>query len=123
MYARFMAIGRLTKDPGDGFRSVPIGGEEVSVCNFSIACDPERRDGDTDFYDCVAWRKLAENLNQYMSKGKLIYVEGRPHVKKWEKDGVQHSKTEYTIDTIKFLDRGEKAPAAPAGGGEDNPPF
>jgi single-strand DNA-binding protein len=107
MYAKFVAVGRLTANPADNLRKINHGGEEVSVCNFTIACDADKADGETDFYECSVWRRQAETLAQYMEKGKLILVEGRPHVENWEKDGVKHSKTKYSITTIKFLDRGK----------------
>lgn len=106
MYAKFYAIGRLTEDPADKLRKVTSNGEEVSVCNFSIACDPTSSKGTTDFYDCVAWRGLADNLAKYMEKGKAIYVEGRPREETYEVDGVKMRKTKYEINTIKFVDRG-----------------
>jgi single-strand DNA-binding protein len=122
MYAEFKAIGRLTKDPEEGLRMVKVGGEDVAVCNFSIACDADSRDGESDFYDCIAWRKNAENLSRYMSKGKLVFVSGRPHTRSWEKDGVRQYKTEYTIHTIKFLERGDKATTG-AAATTNEPPF
>lgn len=119
MWAQFMAVGRLTADPV--VQTKNIGGEEVAVCNFSIACDPESSNKQADFYDCVAWRKQAENLAAYMSKGQTVMVVGRPHLDTWEKDGEKRSKTKYQIDRIKFIDRGKgKAEAAAA---EDEIPF
>lgn len=113
MYAKFIAVGRLTADPAEGLKKIQRDGDEVSVCNFTIACDADTANGQTDFYDCVAWRKQAENLATYMEKGKAIMVEGRPHVRTWEKDGVKQYKTEYQIQTIKFIERG-KGKDAPA---------
>lgn len=108
MYARFIAAGRLTADPSDGLKKRTINGEEVSVCDFTIACDPEPGSTKgTDFYPCEVWRKTADNLATYMSKGQAILVEGRPHEDTWEKDGVKRSRTKYSINVVKFLERGK----------------
>ena len=120
MFARFEAIGRLVKDPSEGLRRVTINGEEVSVCTFTIACDGEFKDAPSDFYDCVAWRKTADNLCNFMDKGKLIFIAGRPHTKTWEQDGVKKYRTEYKIDNIKFLERGKGAGAVAT---SDDTPF
>lgn len=67
-------IGRLTKKP-EG-REVTVRGEQQTVANFSVACDRDFGEG-TDFYDVVVWRKLAQNVIQYLDKGREVYVEGR----------------------------------------------
>lgn len=107
MWAEFSAIGNLTKDPSEDLKFIDVNGEQVAVCKFRIGCAPaytkNGEKGESDFYDCVVWRKSAESLAQYMKKGNLIFVKGRPHTRFWEKDGVKHYPTEYTIDTIKFL--------------------
>lgn len=67
-------IGRLTKKPE--VREVNVQGQTQSVANFAVACDRDFGDG-TDFYDVVAWRKLAENVGKYLDKGREVYVSGR----------------------------------------------
>jgi single-strand DNA-binding protein len=49
---------------------------------------------------------LAEHCNQYLGKGRLVYVEGRLQTRTWETDdGAKRSKTEIVADTVLFLDR------------------
>jgi single-strand DNA-binding protein len=76
MYNRIILIGRLTRDPE--LRYVPSG---APVASFTLAVDRPFRDQqgnrETDFIDVVAWRKLAEQVSQYMSKGRMVAVEGR----------------------------------------------
>src|SRR5437868_10831894 len=82
MYNRIILIGRLTRDPE--LRYVPSG---APVANFTLAVDRPFRDQqgnrETDFIDIVAWRKLAEQVSQYMTKGRMVAVEGRLMVMYW----------------------------------------
>ena len=78
--------GRLTKDPE--LRQTQSG---VPVCNFTVAVDRSFNKGEdkqSDFFDCVAWRGLAELLSKYFSKGKEIVVYGEMQSRKWsDKEG------------------------------------
>lgn len=104
MLNKQIVMGRLTHHPE--LKSTQSG---VSVCNFSVASDDDvkRSDGtrDTDFVDCVAWRGTAEFVAKFMQKGRLIVVEGRPKMKRYEdKDGVTHRTTELRVDNVYFAD-------------------
>ena len=116
MYNRIILIGRLTRDPE--LRYVPSG---APVASFTLAVDRPFRDQqgnrETDFIDIVAWRKLAEQVSQYMSKGRMVAVEGRLQIRSYEtQDGQKRKVSEVVADGIRFLDRGKTtAPAeAPA---------
>jgi single-strand DNA-binding protein len=106
-------IGRLTKDPE--VKIVKINGEDVSVANFTVAVDEDGASKETDFYDVVAWRGLAENVGKFLGKGRLVYVEGRPKRRSYDKDvngtAVKIYVYETRATTVQFLDRGETAPA------------
>ncbi len=132
MYNRIILIGRLTRDPE--LRYVPSG---APVASFTLAVDRPFRDQqgnrETDFIDVVAWRKLAEQVSQYMSKGRMVAVEGRLQIRSYEtQDGQKRKVAEVVADGVRFLDRArtagpgapgapEAAPAAdePAQGGSD----
>jgi single-strand DNA-binding protein len=105
-------IGRLTRDPE--LRITPSG---VSVASFTVAVDrPARDDGShgTDFIDCVAWRKLGELVAEYLTKGRLVAVEGRLQTRTYEtQDGQKRRAWEVVADQVRFLDRA-KEPAAAA---------
>jgi len=138
MYNRIILIGRLTRDPE--LRYVPSG---APVASFTLAVDRPFRDQqgnrETDFIDIVAWRKLAEQVSQYMSKGRMVAVEGRLQIRSYEtQDGQKRKVAEVVADGVRFLDRGrpstaEAAPAAtpapaaedaaPGGGDEEDVPF
>ena len=117
MLNRQIVMGRLTQHPE--LKTTKSG---VSVCSFTIASDDDvkRSDGtrDTDFVDCVAWRGTAELISKFMQKGRLIVVDGRPKVKRYEdKNGVAHKTVELRVDNVYFAD------SKPAADNEQKPPF
>jgi single-strand DNA-binding protein len=126
VYNRIILIGRLTRDPE--LRYVPSG---APVASFTLAVDRPFKDQqgnrETDFIDIVAWRKLAEQVSQYMTKGRMVAVEGRLQIRSYEtQDGQKRKVAEVVADGVRFLDRartsggpGEPAVTAPAGGGDD----
>jgi len=63
--------------------------------------------------------KTAENLSQYMTKGKQVGVDGSLHQDRWEKDGQNHSRVVINADNIQLLGGGTEqtapAPSAPRG--------
>lgn len=93
-------MGRLTRDPE--LRST---GSGKSVVSFSIAVD--RQSGDeTDFFEITAWEKLADLIDQYLSKGSKVLVQGRLQQDSWDdKDtGKKRSKISITANDVTFLD-------------------
>ena len=54
----------------------------------------------------VAWNKLAETCHQFLTKGRLVYVEGRLRTRNWEsQDGQKHYRTEVIASRVTFLDK------------------
>src|SRR3990167_5890033 len=88
-------MGNLTRDPE--LRQTPSG---QSVCNFSLAINSSYKDSTgewkekTDFINIVAWAKLADNIVQYVTKGRSILITGKLQTQTWEQDGQKRSKTE-----------------------------
>lgn len=77
-----------------------------AVTSFRIAVHGIQEKDGTDWFTIIAWGKLAEICNQYLSKGKKIYVDGRIHNRAWESPDKQiHYRTEITADDIIFLSR------------------
>jgi single-strand DNA-binding protein len=67
----------------------------------------------------VAWKRLAEQCNQFLTKGRLVYAEGRLHTRTWEgQDGQKHYRTEIVANRVTFLDRQALAPLPEEGGEE-----
>src|SRR5438477_11010183 len=85
-FNKVVLIGRLTRDPE--MRYTHSG---VSVCHFTLAVNRTRGAGkqeETDFIDIVAWQKLAEICQQYLTKGKLVAIDCRLQISRYEhKDG------------------------------------
>lgn len=101
---RFIAIGRLTRDPE--LKTTTTG---VSVTTFSIAVErnyvnEETGQRDADFINCLSWRKQAENIARYCSKGSQIALEGRLQVRSYDdRDGNKRYVTEVVADNVTFL--------------------
>ncbi len=114
MLNRIILIGRLTRDPE--LRYVPSG---HPVASFTLAVDRsfvnQQGERGTDFIDIVAWRKLAEQVTQHLSKGRLVAVEGRLQIRSYEtQDGQKRKVAEVVADGVRFLDRKTAGPQADA---------
>lgn len=101
-------IGRLTKDP-----DVRYGAEsQMAVARFSIAIDRGKdKNGQsrgTDFPNIVCFGKTAELVERYVSKGRLVGIQGRVQTGKYEKDGRTIYTTDILADRVEFLDWGDK---------------
>ena len=73
----------------------------TAVANFSLALDNY---GDkTSFVEVTCWRKLAENVAEYMEKGRQIGITGELVQDRWEKDGQKRSKIKINARNVKFL--------------------
>ena len=98
-------MGRFTQDPE--LKTTPSG---AMVTSFTLAVDrdfvdKESGNRETDFIDIVAWRKTAEFVGKYFSKGSLAVVEGRLQIRDWQdKDGNKRRKAEVIADNIYFGD-------------------
>src|SRR5689334_22871578 len=113
MLNRVVLIGRLTRDPE--MKYTPAG---VAVAQLGIAVQRftknETGDYDVDFFNVVAWRRTAEFASNYLTKGRLISVDGRLQTRSWvAQDGSKRSVVEIVADNIESLDRRPDAEAAP----------
>jgi single-strand DNA-binding protein len=116
-------VGRLAQDPE--LRYTPEG---QPVASFTLAVNRPYKNGEgvqeTDFIPVIAWRKLAEQATQYLTKGRLVAVEGRLQVRTFEdRTGQKRKVAEVVARAIRFLPDGrrrEKAEAAPEVAEEEN---
>ena len=107
-------IGNLGKDPE--VRYMPNGD---AVANFTIATSESWKDKNTgekqektEWHRCVAFRKTAEIISKYVTKGSKIYVEGKIQTRKWQgQDGQDKYTTEIVVRDLQML--GSKAEAKP----------
>ncbi len=101
---KVILIGNLGKDPE--MRYTQTG---TAVVNFSLAkTDSWTKDGEsnerTEWHNIVAWARLAEICNQYLQKGKQVYIEGRIQTRKWEdRDGNTRYTTEVVAQNMQML--------------------
>ncbi|HCY6567411.1 TPA: single-stranded DNA-binding protein [Staphylococcus aureus] len=104
MLNRTVLVGRLTKDPE--YRTTPNG---VSVTTFTIAVNRTftnaQGEREADFINVVVFKKQAENVERYLSKGSLAGVDGRLQTRSYEnKDGQRVFVTEVVADSVQFLE-------------------
>ena len=104
---KILLIGRVGGDPE--MRFTPDG---TPVTSFSVAANRNSRqlDGsfkeETEWFRVSAWRKLAETCNQFLTKGKLIYVEGTLRTRSYDgKDGQKHFSLDVNAEKVLFLDK------------------
>ena len=104
-------IGRLTKDPE--LKTTQSG---LSLCRFTVAVDRYSKDGEdkTDFINCVAWRKTAEFIDNYFSKGQRIALTGSIQTGSYEKDGRTVYTTDVLVDKAEFCESKKNSDSAPA---------
>ena len=123
MLNRVMLIGRLGRDPEMRYTSAG-----TPVTSFSLATDEFWKDQSgerqrrTEWHNIVVWSKLAETCNQYLTKGKLVYIEGRLQTREWDdRDGNKRKTTEIIASEMKMLERRQDGPPVENGGGEQKP--
>ena len=108
MINRVLLVGRLTKEPE--LRTTPSG---AKVCPYTLAVNRTRKaegQPEADFINCVSWNKTAELMNQYLSKGALIGIEGRIQTRNYDDNsGRKVYVTEIITDSVQFLESKPKA--------------
>jgi single-strand DNA-binding protein len=114
---RVMIIGNLGRDPE--MRYTP-GGQAVTSFNVAATrtwttASGERRNS-TEWFNVVAWGNLAEICNEYLTKGRRVYVEGELRTYGWEEpSGKKHFRTELVASEMIML--GPRPASAPGGAG------
>ena len=109
---KVMIIGNVGNDPEMRFtpNGNPVTSFRVATNRFYTTPDGERKQ-ETDWFTIISWNKLAEQCNQFLNKGRLVYVEGRLRNRSWEgQDGQKRFRTEIIANRVTFLDRQATAP-------------
>ena len=97
-------IGNLTRDP-----EIRTTGSGIAVCNFSIAVNRRFKNSqtgqaETDFFNIVAWRQLAELCSKYLAKGRKVAVFGALQSRTYEaQDGSKRAAFDIVADEVEFL--------------------
>ena len=113
-----MLIGNLTRDP-----ETRVTANGIPNCTFSIAVSRRylnaNRERESDFFNIVTWRGLAETCGKYLAKGRKVAIVGSLQTRSYEaQDGSRRYVTEIVADEVEFL-----TPRSAAGeGGYDAPP-
>lgn len=113
---KVILIGRLVRDPELKFTT----GTGIAVATFSLAVDRnyvgQSGQREADFINIVCWRKLAENVANNVSKGRLVAVSGSIQTRKYQaQDGSNRYATEVVADEVKFLDWPKDGGSIPRG--------
>lgn len=104
MMNRVSMMGRLCADPE--LRTTQTG---IPVCSIRIAIErdfaSQNGSRETDFFDVTAWRGTAEFINKYLSKGRMIALEGRLQTQSWtDREGNKRVSTEIVAENVYFAD-------------------
>jgi single-strand DNA-binding protein len=128
MVNKVILIGRLGADP-----EVRYTQEGMMVTNLRVATNEYRKDKSgervdrTEWHRVVAFGKLAEICGNYLSKGRLVYIEGSLRTRQWEdKEGNKRSTTEIMANNMQMLESkggGREEGGAGAGAGGGMPPY
>lgn len=100
MLNKIIIMGRLTADVE--LRRTNTG---TPVASFTLACDRDFGEKETDFIEVVAWKGTAEFVSKYFGKGRMAVVSGRLQIRKWQdKDGNKRQTAEVVADNVYFGD-------------------
>src|SRR3954466_12254603 len=119
-FNQVILMGNLTRDPQ--LKYLP---SQTAVAEFGIAMNRKWRTPDGQdreevcFVDCAAVGKAGETINQYFTKGKPIFIEGRLKYDQWEdkQGGGKRSKLSVVIENFQFVGGRDGAGGGPGGGG------
>ncbi len=99
--------GYLTRDPE--VRTTATG---MAVMDLGVAVNDRRKNNETgqwedypNFIDCTMFGNRAQNINQYLSKGTKVTIQGKLHWSQWERVGQKRSKIEVIINDIEFANK------------------
>jgi single-strand DNA-binding protein len=101
MINKFIGIGHLTRDPeSKSFTN-------SNKCSFSVAINTNK--DEVLFLDIESWNKVANNCQEYLSKGSCVYVEGKLKLNKWQDpNGNPRQKFYVSADIVRFLPNSKK---------------
>ena len=129
MLNKIMLIGNLGRDP-----ELQVTSDGTPFTRFSLAVSRnyktssgEKRE-ETEWFNIVAWRQLAETCESYLHKGSKVYIEGRLTQRKYtDKEGIQRTSVEVIANDMKMLDSKSASGGADSfsvvGAGDNSDPF
>ena len=106
---KIIIIGNVTREPERKFTA-----SGLPYTRISVAVNRKNREQGADFFNVVAWNKLAETCAAFVSKGSKICVEGSVQIREYEgRDGVKRSTIDIIASSVEFLNRVERAQEDP----------
>jgi len=115
---KVIIIGNLGADP-----ELKTTNSGTSVCRLSVATtrswknkDSGELQSETEWHRITVWGKTADHCNNYLAKGRQVYVEGRLRTSSYEQDGIKKWSTEIVADEVQFL--GSKSDGDGGSGGD-----
>lgn len=121
-YNKVILMGNLTRDPELRYTSsnLPVAQIGLAVNDRVKNRQTEQWEERANFFNCVAFGRTAEVLNQYLRKGRPLFIEGQLRYDSWEdkETGAKRSKVEVVINNFEFIDGrgGDDAPGGSRGG-------
>ncbi|MDQ6710599.1 MAG: single-stranded DNA-binding protein [Candidatus Dormibacteraeota bacterium] len=116
MVNRVTLVGRLTRDP-----EIVTSPKGLAIAKLRLATTTHGKDDagarveDVQYHSLVAFGRLAEICQEYLTRGKLIYAEGKLRSHEWDgKDGLRRYTTEVIVDVMQMLSPKTDAPSEPA---------
>ncbi len=119
---KILVIGNVGTDPEMRYtpNGHPVTSFRLATSRTYTTSEGERRE-ETEWFTVTAWRQLAEQVNQYVIKGRRVYAEGRLKSDTWVgQDGQNRFKNEIVAERVLYLDRSPQA--GPEGGFEGDSP-
>lgn len=117
---KIMLIGNLGKDPDMSYTN-----DGIAVTKFSLAVNRRTRTAagerqeETEWFNIVAWRQLAETCNTYLRKGQKVFIEGRVQQRKYVgQDGIQRTVIDVVASDMEMLT--PKSQQQGSSGGDDS---
>ena len=119
MLNRIFLIGNLGRDPEMNYTEKGTAITKFSLAVTRVQRNKESGDKETDWFNIVAWEKLAETCNNYLHKGSKVFIEGRIQSHKYtDKSGVEHTGWDVIANDMRMLDpkQGTSGAGVAAGG-------
>jgi single-strand DNA-binding protein len=113
---KIMLIGNLGKDPEMNYTPAGIAVTKFSLAVNRVTKSPSgEREKETEWFNIVAWRQLAETCNTYLHKGDKVFIEGRLTQRKYtDRDGIQRTSIDVVANDMEML-----TPKSTQGGSPD----
>lgn len=106
-------IGRITKDI-----QITTTNSGVDFARFNVAVKGKTRDAqdnlNTDFFNCIAWKEKAKNIEKYCKKGDNIALIGAMTSRSYDKDGTRQTFWELTVEDVEFLGGSKEQKSEPS---------